>query len=213
MDNKCDFCNNKAIAHKDIGYVCGKHYMQYRRHGKVFAVTTRDKNRVILHDDHAELVIRNAHGEEVCTTKIDLDDLDRVSSKIWSLQNKGYIASGAPPLYLHRFIIGAKQGFDVDHINGDVKDNRKSNLRICSHANNTRNRINTQSRNTTGITGVRVYKPNGKFIARITVNKKIIHLGYFDSLEKAIEARLDAENKYFGEYAPQANMKALNNYD
>lgn len=210
MNNKCDFCNSKAVAHKDIGYLCSKHYMQYRRHGKVSTVTTRDKNRIILHNDYAELVIRNISGEEVCTTKIDLDDLDRVSSKIWSLQNKGYIAHGAPPLYLHRFIMNAEQGLDVDHINGDIKDNRKSNLRICSHACNTRNRVNTQCRNTTGITGVRVYKPNGKFIARITVDKKVIHLGYFDSLERAIEARLDAEKTYFGEYISQANIKALN---
>ena len=51
--------------------------------------------------------------------------------------------------------MNAKDGEEVDHINGNTLDNRKSNLRICTHAENLRNK-NTKSK-ITGFKGV-VYK-------------------------------------------------------
>ena len=54
--------------------------------------------------------------------------------------------------------------------------------------------------NTSGYKGVYWDKKHEKWLAQITYNKKNIHLGCFDDIEKAIKARADAELKYFGEY-------------
>ena len=96
---------------------------------------------------------------------------------------------------LHRWLMGEPKGKYVDHISGDTLDNRRSNLRVCSNAANIRNgKIRTN--NTTGVTGVR--QPRGKkWEARIRVNYKIIILGFFDKFEDAVNARKQAEKKYF----------------
>lgn len=200
MNVKCDYCDYKAVVHKDVGYLCSKHYMQYYRHGKVFNFTTRDKNEILFYGNYAEIVIRNIKSEEVCRVKVDLDDVDKIKDKTWSLQANNYIAHGAPPLYLHRFILGAKSDEEVDHVNGDKLDNRKCNIRFVTHGQNMFNQNKLRSSNTTGCIGVRVYSANGKYIARITVNKKIIHLGYFSDLKEAIKARIKAEKQYFGKF-------------
>ena len=59
---------------------------------------------------------------------------------------------------------------------------------------------NKRSNNTSGYTGVLWDKAKNKWMARIKVNYKQIFLGYYDTLEKAIEVRKEAEIKYFGEY-------------
>ena len=52
--------------------------------------------------------------------------------------------------------------------------------------------------NTSGYTGV--YKKGKKWQAKITYNKKVIHLGTFKNKSDAINARKQAEIEYFGEY-------------
>lgn len=79
-------------------------------------------------------------------------------------------------------------------------DNRKVNLRLCSPKENSRN-LSLAKNNKTGVTGVRKTK-YGKWNARITVDRKEIYLGNYDTLEEAAKARKEAEKKYFGEFAP-----------
>jgi len=83
----------------------------------------------------------------------------------------------------------------IDHINGNKSDNRIVNLRNVSHRENLQN-CKLSSASTTKITGVHFYKSRGKYTAQITVDYKTIHLGYFDTKEEALQARLDAELKY-----------------
>lgn len=89
----------------------------------------------------------------------------------------------------------------VDHINGNTHDNRKENLRACTRQENSMNQ-GMRSDNTSGYKGVLWYHYNGvdKWQASIQVNKKKISLGYYEKLEEAIEARKNAEERYFGEY-------------
>lgn len=78
---------------------------------------------------------------------IDDEDAERVLSRRWhrTIGCSTYYAasvdlSGKYPgsLALHRFIMNAPKGMDVDHINGNGLDNRKANLEIVTHAENVR---------------------------------------------------------------------------
>jgi hypothetical protein len=93
-----------------------------------------------------------------------------------------------------------------DHINRNGLDNRKNNLRVCTHQENTTNR-SLMSKNTSGFVGVSWCKATNNWRAQIMVDYKGIHLGCFDSKEDAIKARLNAELKYYGpKFAPQRHL-------
>lgn len=87
------------------------------------------------------------------------------------------------------------EGLEVDHINHVRNDNRLFNLRFVTHGENMRNK-SVSSKNTSGVTGVSFSKAKKKYVARITVNWKVIHLGVFETLEEAAAARREAELKY-----------------
>ena len=91
----------------------------------------------------------------------------------------------------------------IDHINNCRNDNRKNNLRIATQQTNQINR-DANNNNSLGVKGVAKAKTKDKYVARIMVNGKSIHLGTFDTLEKAKEARNKAERRYFGEFAYQS---------
>lgn len=100
---------------------------------------------------------------------------------------------------LHREIIGAKVGEITDHVNGDTLDNRRSNLRVCTVKDNSRNR-GLQKNNRSGFKGI--YRTvNGNYRAQIHVNKKRIVLGHFKTAVAASRAYNIAAKKYFGEFA------------
>jgi len=105
-------------------------------------------------------------------------------------------------VYMHREILGL--GFDDkrqgDHINMDGLDNRRVNLRIATHVENGRNR-GKQANNTSGYKGVRWHKHAKKWQARIEVNGKCKHLGYFIAPEDAARRYDKAARKYHGEFA------------
>lgn len=80
----------------------------------------------------------------------------------------------------------------VDHINGDRGDNRIVNLRGCTNQQNQQNAKRSKA-NTSGITGVRMDKRTGKWVAGIKHNRKEIHLGSYGTSQEAVAARKAAE--------------------
>ena len=64
----------------------------------------------------------------------------------------------------------------------------------------------TLRKNNSGITGVRLDKRRNKWRASITLNQKFIWLGEYADKDDAIKARLLAEAKYFGDFAPQHHL-------
>ena len=83
----------------------------------------------------------------------------------------------------------------IDHISGDSTDNRITNLRLATHAENNKNRSIPKD-NTSGHIGVYLDKVTGKWRVHIGSNSKLIHIGYFKNKEDAIKARKEAEIKY-----------------
>lgn len=103
-------------------------------------------------------------------------------------------------LYLtHRVIWAICHGAwplaQIDHINGDRRDNRIKNLRSVSHAENGKNQ-KLSLRNTSGVCGVSWHGSRKKWHSRIMLDGKELHIGYFTDKADAIAARKAAEAKY-----------------
>ena len=201
---KCKVCGREYDSNKTGYEMCPKHYQQFKKYGKTLDSNPRtknDPNEIIEYDDYAEVVLYNSECEECARTLIDLEDVNKVKQYKWSIMNK-YVICQSKKMRLHRLIMDCPDDMIVDHINHDRFDNRKSNLRVCTRHQNNMNK-SKQYNNTSGITGVYLYKPNNKWTAKIQINSRSINLGYFNTKEEAIEARKQAEIEYFGEYRNQ----------
>ncbi|EBX9481351.1 HNH endonuclease [Salmonella enterica subsp. enterica serovar Abony] len=82
-------------------------------------------------------------------------------------------------------------GYFIDHINHNRIDNRIENLRLVTSGGNAKNRSRPNT-NTSGVTGVHWNKRLNKWHVQINHEGKRKHIGLFDSIEKAAEARKDA---------------------
>ena len=131
---------------------------------------------------------------------IDYKMLQATGNLKWNAQKSGkrfYVSKtihGEGKLYLHRFIMNPKPGFCIDHINGDALDNRRSNLRVCSHRQNSYNVYKE------GFKGVAATK-NGKHTAQIEVHGSHINLGTFSGATDAARMYDLAAALLFGEFA------------
>ena len=132
----------------------------------------------------------------------DLEDYNKIKNYSWHENDQGYIVSSLSDnrkIRLHRLILNAEDGYDVDHVNHNKLDNRKENLRICTRQQNIFN-SQVRSTNKSGKTGVWWNEKIQKWRAMITVDGKDIILGWFENIQDAIQARVDAEVKYFKDY-------------
>lgn len=102
-------------------------------------------------------------------------------------------------VYMENYTIFKKE---VDHINRNKGDNRWINLRLVTRNQNLAN-ANIRFDNTSGIKGVNRYLKDNRWQARIGVNGKRIHLGYFDNKEEAAAAYQQAAIRYYGKYTTE----------
>lgn len=133
---------------------------------------------------------------------LDEQDARRFShTSIW-IASHGYalIYWDGKDQYLHRVVMDAKNGEHVDHISGDKLDNRKDNLRTCSHSENMMN-CRLRQDNTSGQKGVYWSMRDQVWRAQIAINGKTKGLGSFRDLDDAIAARKEAESTFYGEFA------------
>lgn len=101
---------------------------------------------------------------------------------------KGYVSyyKNGRTCKLHRLIIGAKDGQEVDHINRNLLDNRRQNLRICTRSENLSNRAGYGS---SKFKGVSWNKDKNKFRAYTPAKRgEQIHIGYFPTEIEAAQA-------------------------
>lgn len=138
-------------------------------------------------------------GQQQCF--VDDEDYDSLIGK-WTVNDSGYAVRWNNNLKLnqrmHRVILDAPIGLDVDHIDGNRLNNQRSNLRIATRNMNNGNR-NVRQDSISGIKGVRFYQ--NKWQARIVQNYKEIHLGRFNTAGEAARAYNQAALIYFGEFA------------
>lgn len=134
----------------------------------------------------------------------DLEDFELVQQYTWGIEHYGYVVTSVPkPHRLHRLIMSKYQeieGFEIDHINHDKLDNRKCNLRVCTHQQNNHNQ-QLKSSNTTGYKGPWWDKRLRKWRATIKYDSRTVYLGYYETAELAALAYNEAATDLFGEFA------------
>ena len=133
---------------------------------------------------------------------IDDQDFDRASQHSWCPDDKGYAKATIEQeqVLLHRWLVGAQEGEEVDHKNHYTLDCRRENLRRCTKSQNMAN-MKTPKNNTTGFKGVTYDKRVDRYTARIKVNRHHMHLGSFATAEDAAIAYNHAALDWFGEFA------------
>lgn len=142
---------------------------------------------------------------------IDAADLPLISGyKLYADVRKNLIyvrcRRGPTRVYLHKLITGFQR---TDHRNGDGLDNRRINLRSCTHAENIRN-----SRRRSDVDkkyrGAFWHGVARKWMTQIRFNNRIIYGGLFEREEDAAQAYDDLAKKYHGAFArlnfPEANV-------
>ncbi|MDE2021070.1 MAG: HNH endonuclease [Patescibacteria group bacterium] len=138
-------------------------------------------------------------------TLVDEVDFERFDRFCWGVSKSKcgdfYVRRniGHFSLLLHREIMDAPKGLDVDHINGDTLDNRRANLRIVTRSENLRNRHRRQKPKS-GYYGVR--KMWNKWEGRIRgENGKMVRLGAYFTAVEAAQAVDEALRKRDGKFA------------
>lgn len=104
-------------------------------------------------------------------------------------------------IYMHRCIMGAIRGQEIDHRNGNGLDNKKNNLRFCTRKQNLQNqKPHNGSSKYKGVSWFK-WEAGGKWRAKIQINYKTIHLGLFNDETDAAKAYDEKAKEIFGEFA------------
>lgn len=193
----------------NVSYLCSKHYQRYLKKGDPYARTLKDPNDFIVYDDHVEIVLFDKNCEESARALISLDKLEIAKKYKWTCTfRRGAISYVTTVVNkctkkIHQILFDVPEGMVGDHIDRNPLNNMNDNIRIATHKDNSRN-LPVKKNNKSGVSGVEWNKISKKWRAKIKVDYRPINLGSFKNLEDAITARLKAELKYFGDYAPQA---------
>lgn len=155
---------------------------------------------------------------------IDNEDFNLVNKYKWYYAKNGYASAKVyfgrkngkniqKGIYMHKVIMKPKKGMDIDHINQNKLDNRKSNLRVCNRSQNLINRPK-QINNTSGFKGVTFFKWGNRikrWKAQIQINNKHKSLGYYLTKEEANIAYNIGAKEYFGEFARLNEIEGMVN--
>lgn len=150
------------------------------------------ENPIVIEGDTA--IVTLVGGEK---TQVDVTDLARMTGLRWSasrrpLRNLTYAVclvrqpnGGLTTVYLHRLLVDAPRGKDVDHRNHDTLDNRRRNLRVVTHAENMQNLRGARRDSQSGVRGVSWSAAKCKYLVRVTINGTARRFGEYRTLEEA----------------------------
>lgn len=195
----CKQCGRSYIynGHNSKDY-CDKHRHQLKAFGKFLDSNPRtkyDPNEFRFKESYVEFdVYKPIEGTVIATFIIDFDDYPEVSKYKWCISNNGYAISRIDNkiVLLHRFIMKPKKGQQVDHINLDIKDNRKVNLRVCTNSLNQQNKNGYNKFSVKGVEQTR----SGKWSAYFRNDDKQYHSQGYETIEEASFARFLLEQRF-----------------
>lgn len=129
-------------------------------------------------------------GREKLYVHVDSDTYRWAKNYTWRINKDGYVArrSHGKEYLLHRVVNDTPPGKHTDHINRNKLDNRRRNLRSCTHQSNQAN-AKLNSRNVSGYKGVTPF--HNKWKAGIFYGQKTHYLGIYDT---ALEAALQFDH-------------------
>ena len=140
----------------------------------------------------------------------DVNDYHEIKHFKWYAHRRGntYYASATRTIHgvrkmihMHRMIMSPiPEGKEIDHIDGNGLNNTRENLRFVTHQQNCMNtRIHKQK--SSKYKGVYWCKGKKKYLVKIWVNKKGIHLGYFHDEKEAAKKYNQVVYELFGNLA------------
>lgn len=176
----------------------------------------RNLNQRPVLESHSVAGVPNGAGRLIKLTQgkfaiVDDEDYERLSRYGWYAikYKEDYYAARhiclkgkMKTILMHRIILGLKCGDNkqIDHINHITLDNRRCNIRICTHQQNNFNREPLPNKSSR-FKGVSRKKYSNKWRVVIEISGRAKHLGYFNNEVDAAYAYDAAAKEYFGEFA------------
>lgn len=164
---------------------------------------------IVLRDE--VIILLNRKNDQPLEARIEIKDFQKVNAYpgtwygLWRPNIQNFYCVGNLPLAggkrtlvkLHRFIMDAPDGMEVDHRDGrDTLNNRRDNLRIATRSENAQNRVGAQRNSKSGIRGVSWNERDRKWRAQIRLNGKQKYLGYFHDIHEAEAVAIAARAEY-----------------
>ncbi len=150
---------------------------------------------------HVQIPLRDRDGSIVAHTLIDEQDAALADFR-WYLNGRGYAARWVRGriITLHRVVMNAPPGVEVDHINRNRLDNRRCNLRFADRGGNARN-CSRNRKNTSGYKGVHKVGRKGRWGAAVVYEGGNHWLGIFGTAQEAAVTYDLAAMALHGEFA------------
>ena len=150
---------------------------------------------------------------------ISKEDYELIKEYTWYINSKGYVATRMKKeneegvvytMFLHRLIMnienkGNYHEEEVEHIDRNPLNNKRSNLMIKKHSENMLNKSKYKN-NTSGITGVNWNKNKQKWQVRVYKNSRVAYYEETTNFEEAVRLRLKAEKEIFGKHSGQRHL-------
>jgi len=192
-------CTNKADSFGQLHYIepggCCRNFQPFRK-------ISRRQRAPLPHSDSTRYIPLTQGKFAI----VDVDDYDKLAKYKWHCRKAknlfyAFRSEGRKIVAMHRQIMNAPKGLVVDHIDSNGLNNRKSNLRLCTQAQNLHNKRPQHSKMYSKYKGVTWVKGCNKWRANICNSGKSIQLGYFIEETVAAVAYDQKAEQLFGEFA------------
>lgn len=218
-EHKCDICGRLLFKkNRYKGYtLCSKHMHQLHKYGRFLdniQRTNSDKNdyKINYKDKTVTFNLYNQKNQFIKTFIIDFEDIEKVKYHKWRISHN-HVVTGQPAKKQQRDVAHVVLGVDsrktdkvVDHIDGNTFNNRKTNLRLITQSQNTKNSCIAKN-NTSGFKGVYFDKKRNQWATEIRYNKKRIHFMRRNTKVEAVYQRLVAEKHLYKNFARESEIQ------